>query len=419
MSSTVPSTTISLKKAFSFSAIESIGSRLFDFIALWIVLNTLPIEDLAKFGVATASIFFFNLIFFAPETALFKYFNDWKDNNVLAEYLSSFYQFSYLKIAIHYILVLIVWIYSGSNWLFYAITFSIITQNIQLAEISRIYLRLSLQQNKVAKFELISKIVLCLACITLYFFNSIETYFIIYLLWSILTSIYWLKFIRKEIKIKLVPLKIMGGNILKSSIGFSFWSHLSGVLTYFVYNGNLLFLEYYNTSIDDIALYTAVNKVANLFFVIPMFFQSFVPVVLSSDRGHENKFIKLICVCAFLSISQYIFFLLFGENLGAFFGVESNRINDFYYLGIILCSGILILNISRPLSTFLMIKQNAFSLMKVVFIPTSLIALCLYVTITKKYGVSGAAIATSISYLYMSISLSIIFFLHKKRVKNG
>lgn len=419
MSSSVSSATIGLKKAFSFSAIESIGSRVFDFIALWIVLNTLPTHDLAKFGVATSSIFFFNLIFFAPETALFKYFKEWKENNKILEYLSSYYQFSCFKLGLHYVLAAITWAYVGDNWLFYAIIFSLITQNIQLAEISRIFLRLSLQQNRVAKYELISKVILCFSCGLLYLNPSITFYFSVYFLWSLSTALFWLISTNKDNVLKRVPLNLASKNILESSVGFSFWSHISGVLTYFVYNGNLLFLEYYNASVNDLALYTAVNKVANLFFVIPMFFQSFVPVVLSSEQGDENKFTKLLLVCSLLSICQFIFFLLFGRVLGQFFGVEELRVNDFYELGIILCSGILLLNLSRPLSTFLMIKHNPSSMMKLVFIPSAILAFILYAIITNSHGVKGAAIASSVTYLYMSVSLAVIFYLYRKRINNG
>lgn len=416
MSISLSSTRISLKKAFGFSAIESIGTRIFDFITLWIVLNTLSVDELAKFGVATSSIFIFNLIFFTPETALFKYYNQWKKNNIISDYLSSFYQFSYFKLVVHYIIAIIVWLYSGNNWLFFAIVFSIITQNIQLAEISRIYLRLSLQQNKVAKYELISKIFLCLSCTILYIWNSINIYFLIYFTWSIITSLIWLRIIKSNNDIRFISLKKVQENILTSAIGFSFWSHISGILTYFIYNGSLLFLEYYNTPNEDLALYTAINKVTNLFFVIPMFFQSFVPIVLSSEKENGNKFFKLMIACSLLSFIQFLFFFFFGKQLGSFFGVDKIRINDFYSLGIVLCLGILILNISRPISTFLMIKRNALNLMKFVFIPTAIIALVLYITITKKYGIEGAAIATSLSYFYMATSLVITLFLHQKSI---
>ncbi|MFQ2235980.1 lipopolysaccharide biosynthesis protein [Aeromonas dhakensis] len=418
MANPLSSTNLSLKKAFSFSALESIGSRFFDFIALWIVLNTLPQEDLAKFGLATASIFIFNLLFFAPETAMFKYFKEWQKNEELSQYLSSFFQFSLFKLLIHYLAACVTLYIYGDDWFFYAVIFSLITQNIQLAEISRIFFRLTLRQDTVAKYELITKITLCLCCIILFYTSSIEVYFLIYFIWSVLTSLFWFISVRKLEKLELVSLVSVKRRIVESSIGFSFWSHISGILTYYVYNGNILFLEYYNASIDELALYTVVNKVANLFFVIPMFFQSFVPVVLTSQEGNDKSFVKLLSVSAIFSCVQFLFFIFFGKYLASFFGVSSEQLDSFYQLGLILCSGVLFLNITRPLSTYLMIKYNAMSVMKFVFMPTAFLASILYSFGTKFYGLDGASVASSLAYLYMSISLVLIYVFYRKRVKN-
>lgn len=418
MANSLSSTNLSLKKAFSFSALESIGSRVFDFITLWIVLNTLPKDDLAKFGLATASIFIFNLMFYAPETALFKYFKEWNKTDELSKHLSSFFQFSLCKVLIHYVAALGVLYFYGDSWYFYAIVFSLITQNIQFAEISRIFFRLSLRQNTVAKNEIITKIVLCVACIGLYYKSSIEMYFFIYFLWSFLTSLFWFFSVKKFKKMKIESFSDVKKRIIKSSVGFSLWSHVSGILTYFVYNGNLLFLEYYNASVDDLALYTVVNKVANLFFVIPMFFQSFVPVVLTSEKSDEKKFLKLLFVSAVLAGFQFLIFIMFGHYLGAFFGVAPEHLDSFYRLGTILSLGIMFLNLSRPLSTYLMIKYDALSVMKLVFLPTALLASILYFFGTRGYGLNGASVASSLAYLYMSISLVVIYIFYHKRVKN-
>ena len=90
MELSIPSKLTSLKKALGFSALESVGSRVFDFVTLWIVLNTLTSNDLALFGLATSALFFFNAIFVAPETALLRFQKNWAANDELSEYISSF-----------------------------------------------------------------------------------------------------------------------------------------------------------------------------------------------------------------------------------------------------------------------------------------------------------------------------------------
>lgn len=181
---------------------------------------------------------------------------------------------------------------------------------------------------------------------------------------------------------------------------------------------SILYLNYFNATVSELALFTVVNKVANLFFVVPMFFQSFVPVVLASHGNSENKFNKLLGVSSALAGFQLIFFIFFGDYLGAFFGVNKESIEDFYRLGLILSLGILFLNLSRPLSTFLMVKYNAQKVMVFVFLPTTIFALVLYAFATKFYGVLGAASAASITYFFMSIALTVVYIFYKKRINN-
>lgn len=416
MAVSVSNKVLSLRSAFGYSAIESIGSRIFDFVTLWIVLNTLNTEDLAQFGIATSAIFFFNLFFLAPETALFRYYREWKENHKLNNYLSSYFKFSLLKLIVHYVSALCVFLYFGiSHWLFYAIIFSAITQHIQCAEISRIYLRLSLQQNFVAKFEIKSKLILCVLCLFLFYKSSIAIYFGVYFFWSLFISLLWLKEINIECTLINNSWYAVKDDVIYSLIGFSIWSHIAGVLTYFIYNSNLLFLNYYSSSIEEVALYTAVNKVANLFFVIPMFFQSFVPVVLTSDHYSSSKFNKLLLVCGFLSILQFLFFALFGRYLGVFFGVEELKIGSFYQFGLILSFGVLLLNLTRPISTYLLIKSSAKKVMFFVFLPSSIFALILYNIATSKFSSLGAASASAIIYFYMAISLCVMFYTQKSK----
>jgi O-antigen/teichoic acid export membrane protein len=407
---------LSLRSAFSYSAIESIGSRIFDFATLWIVLNTLNTEDIAKFGVATSAIFFFNLFFLAPETALFRYYKEWKGESKLNNYLSSYFKFSLLKLLVHYLGAFCVFLYFGADhWFLYAVIFSAITQQIQCAEISRIYLRLSLQQDTVAKFEIKSKLTLCALCVFLFYQSSITLYFGIYFLWSFTVALLWLQKIKSSCTLTNNSLHKVKKDVVHSLIGFSIWSHIAGVLTYFIYNSNLLFLNYYSSSVNEIALYTTVNKVANLFFVIPMFFQSFVPVVLASEEYASKKFNKLLLVCGFLSAGQFLFFVLFGHFLGRTFGVDDANISSFYELGLILSFGILLLNLTRPLSTYLLITASAKRVMAFVFVPSSIFALILYNIATSKFASLGAASASAIIYFYMALSLSIMFYQKKRK----
>lgn len=406
-----------LKPALGFSAIESIGSRMFDFVILWVVLNSLTEAEIAKFGLATASIFFFNLIFFAPETALLRNQKRWGIDGTLPEYLSAFIQFSALKLLIHALLTILVANTLGSkHWLMYAIIFSAITQQIQLAEIVRIFLRMDLQQKRVAKFELVSKVALCGACLLLFKSGTLATYFGIYFSWSLAVAMVWLYQLNNQLRLSPVSIRVSAKRVWAASTGFSLWSHFSSILTYYIYNANVLYLSALNAPTEDIALYTVISKIANLFFVIPMFFQSFVPVLLSnSGTKTEDRFKQLLLSNAVLSFLQFVFFAMLGWWLAPLFGITNeSRISDFYYLGLIINGGILALNLTRPMSTYLLMKSVPQRVMLRLFVPSALVASALYVAGSYAAGMLGCAIGSGIAYCFMALLLAIMYAEHKK-----
>lgn len=406
-----------MKAALGFSAIESIGTRVFDFAILWVVLNNLAQADIVKFGLATASIFFFNLIFFGPETALLRNQKKWSADGTLAEYVTSFIQFSSLKLIIHALLAAFVaFVLDINHWFMYAVIFSAITQQIQLAEIARLYMRMDLQQKRVAKFELVSKITLCAMCLWLFKSGSLDIYFGIYFSWSLLVALGWLYQLNKQIGFKLVGIKKAAQRVWAASTGFSLWSHFSGILTFYIYNANLLYLSALNAPEEDIALYTVVSKVANIFFVIPMFFQSFVPVVLANSGAEsDDKFKKMLFSNAGFSIFQFVFFVIFGGWLAPFFGVtDDSRIPVFYNLGLIINGGILVLNLARPLSTYLLMKTVPQSVLLGVFVPSAIVASVLYAVGSYFAGMLGCAIGSGVAYCFMAFLLFALYSQHRK-----
>ncbi|MEQ3511928.1 hypothetical protein ABMY35_00960 [Pseudoalteromonas sp. BZB3] len=408
---------MNFKKAFGYSAIESIFSRLFDLVSIWIVLNTLGVEDVALFGLATSALFFFNLFFITPETALFKYQKDWMKSGQISSYLSAFYSFNIFKLLVHYIAGAIVLVFfDDSKWLFFAIVFSAITQKIQLAEISRIYFRMELKQKQVALFELASKCILLLLVSSLYFFPDIGYYFTIYLLWSAVVALSWVLAVKEQIGFS-ITFDVEHISKLKFAfLGFSGWAHLTGVMTFCIYNSSVLFLEWFDTEVSELALFVVLNKVANLFFVIPMFFQSFVPVLLANSNSQSNKrFKKLVLASSILSTGQLIFFALFGRFIASVFGVSEQDTEQFYELGLFVTFGIFVLNLNRPLSTFLLIKTNPKNLFLAVSLPSFCLAIFTYPLLINFYGLKGAAYSAVIVYSVMSLLLLVGFILYRKK----
>lgn len=408
---------MNFRRTLSFSAIESIASRGFDLLILWVVFNSLSTEDVALFGVATASVFIFNFFLLTPETALLKYQKEWLGRSELTEYMSAFFSFSLLKSFLLYFLAISYYIINGEmNWFFYAVVFSLITQKIQMAEICRIYFRMELQQDRVALFEFISKAFLLFCICILFFYPSIKVYFLCYFLWGVMAAFFWLYRLRRFVFFSFSFTQNTFKKLKSAMLGYSLWTHITGVMTLFIYNANVLFLKWLDLPIEDVALFTVVNKVSNLFFVIPMFFQSFVPVLLANGgKGSRLAFNKILIISAAISIFQFLFFLIAGSYLGAIFGIEENELSQFYGVGLIMSAGIMVLNISRPLSTFLLVRVKAQRVMLGVFVPSFILALIIYPVSIYLDGINGAAY--SALSIYMAMAILLIFGYFKYGVK--
>ncbi|WP_339067885.1 hypothetical protein [Teredinibacter turnerae] len=408
---------MALRRAFSWSAIESIGSRGFDLVALWLVMNALPEAEIALFGVATAAIFLFNLLFIAPETSLLRYQKQWQDEGVLPSCLGAFVGFNTIKLLIHVLGLVGVALSEGVNGVFYAILFSLTTQLLQMAEIARIYHRMDMQQSFVAKLEIASKLAWMIACSSVFYCRTAAWYFAIYTTWAFLFSIIWIGVLYRKTHF-FFTLRGMIRTVYETVKGFSLWSHLAGVVTLFLYNANVLFLQWFgNVEIADIALMTSVNKTANLFFVIPMFIQGFVPVMLANTNNQAGGMREVLLGNGAISALQLASFLLAGSLLGQYFGVASDNLAEYYGLGVWVCCGIFVLNVTRPISTFLMMKAPPWRVFVFIFLPVSVVAIFAFGYGAFKYQALGVVVASCAIYCLLAFMLCInlILFRTSKR----
>lgn len=404
---------MSLHKAFSWSALESIGSRFFDLIALLVVMNALPQGEVVLFGVATSAIFIFNLTLIAPETSLLRFQKVWASSGCLEDFIGSFMGFNALKVALHVGALLIVWFFWGGGGAFYAIVFSLITQLIQTAEISRIYHRMELEQSFVARFELTSKAIWMLACLSVFYFQTAAWYFTIFAVWALCSAAIWTVILRNKISFKINLLGCFN-RVLEAVKGFSLWSHFAGVITLFLYNSNILFLQWFGGEEGQIALVTVVNKTANLFFVVPMFIQGFVPVLLANAQSSQSGFRLILLGNGVISAIQLIVFIIAGSWLGRVFGVSDESVDQYYMLGLWVCVGIFVLNITRPLSTFLMVKTPPWQVLIFVFLPVGIIAIGAFSYAAIYYKALGVATASCFIYLLLAVMLVVNYMLYRK-----
>jgi cation transporter-like permease len=81
---------------------------------------------------------------------------------------------------------------------------------------------------------------------------------------------------------------------------------------------------------------------------------------------------------------------------------------------LIINGGILALNLTRPLSTYLLMKSEPQTVMLRVFVPSAVVASVLYAVGSYLAGMLGCAIGSGVAYCFMALMLSIRYAQHKK-----
>ncbi len=396
--------------SLSYGILDQVVARVFDLGSLWVVMRALPEADLAAYGVATAMLFIFNLLLLVPENALMRDKKKWAEQGELPAYLAGFLLFAQLRIGIVALIALGTGGVCGWNSAyFYACLFALAAQLIQLAELARLDFRIDLQQRQVFQVELLFKALLLCVLLVLFVYPGLLVYLGAYVGWAAVCSFYWSSRLRRKHHLGLrLPWADLR-RAVQALRDFSFWQHLSGVVTYVIYNIDPWVLTWFAVATGAVSTYTLALKVSALFFAIPMFLQSMTTIFLVNCRSNDDKhrtFRRMFALNAGIALAQMLVFLVFGEQLGRIFRGGSLDLPAFYEIGVVLSVGILILNLARPLLSDLVLHAPMQHLLLRAYLPTLLFALASYVGLTAVWGPLGCAIASAASYGLFALLLA-------------
>jgi len=391
------------KMPLSYGFLDQVAARGFDFLSLWVVLRCLPEFDLAIFGIATAALFAVNLVFLCPENAIIRDKRRWEGNNILEEYLQGFLLFGQLRI-----LVLIFFsigfaaTFGVDNPYFYTCLFGLNAQIVQMSEISRLDFRVDLQQKTLFRAEFILKSLLLCFALVMFVIPKLPVYIGILIIWSSISATYWTYKITAKYKFKLsFQLKYLtyAFDALKK---FSLWQHLSGTITFIIYNIDPLILSLYGVHSSKIAIYTVALKISAIFFAIPMFIQYMVSILLNNcDSNLEKEEIlkKMFFTNLVISTIQLFLVLFWGVELGFVFRKEIADQSEFYLLSLLITTGVFFVNIARPLLASMIINLPMKYILYRVYVPSLIASLIVYPLLTGTYGIIGCAVASMFSYV--------------------
>jgi hypothetical protein len=160
-------------------------------------------------------------------------------------------------------------------------------------------------------------------------------------------------------------------------------------------------LTWFATDTATVSTYTLALKVSALFFTLPMFLQYMVTIFLVNCETEEHKhrtFRKIFAFNAAFALGQLLLFIVAGKGIGWVFRPESLGDPLFYELGLYLCLGVFVLNLTRPVIAELILHAPMRQLLLLVYVPALLCALGLYVAFTAYMGAKGCAIASAVAY---------------------
>jgi O-antigen/teichoic acid export membrane protein len=397
------------RKTLRYGFLDQVAARIFDFATLWVVLRTLPDQDLAVYGIATALLFIFNLVLVTPETALLRSKKKWLKEETIKDHLKGFILFSQLRIIIVILVTVVMGLLKGwDNTYFYACLFGLSYQFIQLAEISRLDFRTDLQQQHIFRSEIKLKALLLVMVSVLFLQPGFANYLIVFLSWAFISAIYWLLQLKRKHQLTFTFQFNLLGNVWVAFREFSFWQNLSGAITYAMYNIDPWILSMFVIDIATISTYTLALKISALFFMLPMFLQSMAMMLIVNNKERDQKertFAKLFTLNAIVSVLQLLFFVIAGEWLGWLFRGDALQMPIFYEFGLILSAGVFILNIARPLISDLMLHAPMSKLLISVYIPVIVFSFIAYCTLTDLNGAVGCAVASALSYFLFALLL--------------
>jgi O-antigen/teichoic acid export membrane protein len=201
--------------------------------------------------------------------------------------------------------------------------------------------------------------------------------------------------------------------LLKYSIkDFSLWNHFNGAITNLIYNIDTAILSLLGISLSAIGNYTVALKLSNFFFIAPMLLQGVNTIAVANmNEKTSNIGINLFLKYSFvLSLTQLLIFILFGEWVIESFITQKATEAIFTY-GLLIITGVSILNIGRPLISWITIKGSLKEAFFRIYLPSGIIGIFIYFLLGIFFGATGVACGNIVVYS-LFLSLVIIYVLH-------
>lgn len=388
-----------------FSVLDIILGKLIHVISLLVVLRFLPREDFGVIGLSYGYLAFLSLLSLAPETILYRDFLKIKLAQKVNLHISAFLIFGFVRTLVILIIGCIIggylyWYYK--SWII-PISFIVITLGSNIIIMQgpiKELLRVDFKQ-KVAAITgfFIEIIILGVLILVLYLSPSLVTYLTVFLSASFGAFGIWLIILKKVYNYSWI-FNRESISVLKYSIkDFSLWNHFNGTVSNLLYNVDTAILSLIGISLSIIGNYTVALKLSNFFFFAPMVLQSVNTIALANINKERcdfgiNLFLKYSVV---ISLIQLFLFVLFGKWAIATFVTQKDTELIFKY-ALLIIIGVSVLNIGRPLFSWITIKGSLREVFLKVYLPSGIIGIFVYFILAVFWGAIGVACGNIVVY---------------------
>jgi O-antigen/teichoic acid export membrane protein len=389
-----------------YSFIEKFASMGSQFILSILLIRLLDREDYGIIGVVIGYFVFVNFLNISIESIILRDHKQMSKN--IEKYFMNFFVFNIIKIILILIVSFVigaalVQIYENIDFIYAIISATSILIADTIVAPLLTYSTAKFNQKIVTKFTSLRLVINLILSLGLFVYPTLAFVALKDFLVSGIYIFIWLLYFKRKVNLQLIFRKAnLDFKFIKSIIfEYSLWTHLTGVVTTFIYKSDVFFLSFF-VSLQIIGDYNIALTAANVATIIPMIigYQNSIAISHTENDSSANRvsntFIRISLLIGLITLLVFIFF---GKvYLGIMTGQANNDLIYSYMIPIVI-GLIIVKTIASPLVAYINIKSSVKGLFLHVLLPTFILTGITYLVA----AILGGALAVARSNILISI----------------
>jgi hypothetical protein len=253
---------------------------------------------------------------------------------------------------------------------------------------------------------------------SIFIFPTREYYLILLSVISIAKIAFWFLVYRHHFNFRFrLPTAAIWPIIKQSLKSYTIYFHIIALCMSFVYDFDLLILQYFQVPLNKIGEYSIVVKMTYINTLLPIIMQRYLVARMRhlSETEIQAQFGKIMLSFTAVGLALMAVFTIGGRE---FMRIVFNSTDlDFTYpIMLIILGGATIINIFRPYVAYSLSRLPIRKYLFQFVIPVSAFSLISYLVLSKTFGVMGTAWGNVVSY--STYGLGNYFFVKYHRSKN-